>query len=561
MSTTGPRIDLHRSSSASGVRECRLSGPRLAAGTVGIASHEERTGEPAEPMADVAQTAVVASADEVRKPASPGRWVGSVDDLSGSCVGKYRIERLVGRGAMGVVFAGWDTMLERPVAIKVPSLPAARTAEAAERLYREAKASAALSHTGICRVYEIITVQSRPAIVMEYVDGRPLDELLRQEGPLDAVVAARIGATIADALDLAHDAGVVHRDVKPGNILLRSDGTPVLTDFGLAWRTEADDEPRLTQPGIAVGSPLYMSPEQVSGGHLTAATDIYSLGATICELVTGVPPYRGSVTEVVAQIASGTPVLGRGPQRRIPRSMAAILRRATACDPARRFISAAQLSQALATYARGERPLTGSRLSDAIGLTDPGSRSRVPAIAAGAAGVVAIGLLSFVNGEVPAPQAVSDLGRSPTGMTPPSAAPQLISADDSPRPPAAPPTGGPDVSDPADVGLMQPAGRLGATRLAQELERRPADQVFDDLDFNSNGTLDPSEFPRHIIRRADTDGNDRLTMREFTDGVRKDVGAFVAPPRHDDRTPRWAGESRRGDWIDQLLGPPESVPR
>ena len=306
---------------------------------------------------------------------------GPVPDLAGETVGKYRTTGRIGGGSMGVVFAAVDTSLEREAAIKVPKLPPHRAAEGVERLYREAKAAAALSHPSICGVYEVISVGRRPAIVMERVPGRPLDEILREGGPLTPEAAASLGAALADALDVAHDAGVLHRDVKPANVVVRPDGRPVLMDFGLAWRLDGIDESRLTSDGAAVGSPAYMSPEQVTGGTLGPASDIYGLGVTLYEAATGAVPFRGTVTAVAAQVAQAKPAPPRGGNGLLPKPLRAAILKAMAKSPADRYAHAGEFARVLAAAADGRVAPTPADISNRI-ATRRGRSWLGPAVAA-----------------------------------------------------------------------------------------------------------------------------------------------------------------------------------
>ena len=184
-------------------------------------------------------------------------------------IGRYEIEREIGRGAMGVVYLAQDPHLHRQVAVKTYSLPEGISEEMArqfhERFLREARAAASLSHPGIVTVYDAGEDPDRrlPYIAMEYVPGQTLKQRLEKGGPLNPTRVFAFGAVLADALNLAHRAGVVHRDIKPANILIREgDGAVKIVDFGVARLKTSD----LTQTGASLGSPSYMSPEQIRGG-------------------------------------------------------------------------------------------------------------------------------------------------------------------------------------------------------------------------------------------------------------------------------------------------------
>ncbi|WP_235487232.1 protein kinase, partial [Frankia sp. AvcI1] len=208
--------------------------------------------------------------------------------------GRYRLGRVLGSGGGGVVREGEDTLLRRRVAIKEVRRPAvaspAERAVLSERVLREARAAARLRHPGLVTVYDVLDTDDHTWIVMEYVDGTSLAELIRAAGRLPALEVARIGVSLAYALEAAHRGGVVHRDVKPGNVLVTNDGQARLTDFGIAV-TEGDAT--LTEAGTLVGSPAYIAPERARGARVGAAGDVWGLGATLFTAVEGVPPFQG----------------------------------------------------------------------------------------------------------------------------------------------------------------------------------------------------------------------------------------------------------------------------
>lgn len=201
--------------------------------------------------------------------------------------GRYRLDREIGRGGSGTVHLALDEVLGRQVAMKrigmVPGTPDVEL----ERAQREARLAAALNHPHVVSVFDLVDEDDVRWLVMEYVDGETLSERVRSAGPLEAGDAARLLAQTADALVEAHAAGIVHRDVKPSNILI-SDGTAKLNDFGIA---RSEDDASLTQTGLVTGSPAYLAPEVASGSSATSASDVWSLGATLYHAVTGKPPY------------------------------------------------------------------------------------------------------------------------------------------------------------------------------------------------------------------------------------------------------------------------------
>ncbi|MCL9796487.1 serine/threonine-protein kinase, partial [Frankia sp. AgKG'84/4] len=214
--------------------------------------------------------------------------------------GRYTLGRLLGRGGGGVVREGEDTLLRRRVAIKELRRPPAASQVEAEvfnaRVLREARAAARLRHPGLVTVYDVIHADDRTWIVMEYVDGQSLAELIREHGRITPLRAARIGVSLAYALEAAHRAGVVHRDVKPGNVLVSTDGQARLTDFGIAV---SEGDATLTEAGMLVGSPAYIPPERARGDRVGTAGDVWGLGATLFTAVEGVPPFEGDGTLAV----------------------------------------------------------------------------------------------------------------------------------------------------------------------------------------------------------------------------------------------------------------------
>ncbi|WP_210440549.1 serine/threonine-protein kinase [Nocardioides xinjiangensis] len=201
--------------------------------------------------------------------------------------GRYRLEREIGRGGSGTVHLAVDEVLGRPVAIKrIGLLPGSDDVEL-ERAEREARLAAALNHPHVVSVFDLVDEQGVRWLVMEYVDGQTLGERVRAPGPLEPAEAAMLLAQTADALVEAHARGIVHRDVKPSNIMIAG-GAAKLNDFGIA---RSADDPSLTQTGLVTGSPAYLAPEVASGSSATPASDVWSLGATLYHAVTGRPPY------------------------------------------------------------------------------------------------------------------------------------------------------------------------------------------------------------------------------------------------------------------------------
>jgi eukaryotic-like serine/threonine-protein kinase len=226
--------------------------------------------------------------------------------------GRYRLQSPIGRGAMGVVWRARDQLLDRDVAIKEVQIAATLTpkerANAYQRTLREAKTAARLSHPGVVTVYDVAEDEGRPWIVMQLISAQSLDQVLATSGPLSPLRTAEMGRQLLAALSVAHAAGVLHRDVKPSNVLLTRDHRAVLTDFGIA--TFAGDT-RLTQTGMVMGSPGFTAPERIRGEDATPASDLWSLGATLYAAVEGHGPFerRGAaITTMTAIINEDAPV-------------------------------------------------------------------------------------------------------------------------------------------------------------------------------------------------------------------------------------------------------------
>jgi tetratricopeptide (TPR) repeat protein/tRNA A-37 threonylcarbamoyl transferase component Bud32 len=266
----------------------------------------------------------------------------------------YEVETVLGRGGMGVVFKARHLQLNRTVAVKMMLAGTHACPEELSRFRREAEAVAALRHPNIVQIHDAGEVTGRPYFTMEYVEGGSLAQELAGT-PQPAGRATALVATIAEAIHVAHQSGIIHRDLKPANILLTTDGTPKVTDFGLARRLE--DGIALTLSGAAVGTPSYMAPEQAQGQRdaIGPGADIYALGAVLYELLTGRPPFRAeTAAATVQQVLADDPVPPSRLNSQVPRDLETICLKCLQKEPQRRYGIAAELVEDLRRFERGE---------------------------------------------------------------------------------------------------------------------------------------------------------------------------------------------------------------
>jgi serine/threonine-protein kinase len=266
----------------------------------------------------------------------------------------YEVEAVLGRGGQGVVFRARHLRLDRPVAVKMMPADAGANRYERDRFQREAEAVARLRHPNVVQVYDIGDVDGRPYFTMELIEGGSLARKLAGT-PQPARQAAELAATLAGAVQAAHACGIVHRDLKPSNVLLTADGTPKVSDFGLARRL--GDAAALTQTGVAVGTPSYMAPEQARGRPNTVgpAADVYALGAILYELLTGRPPFKGeSAAETLHQVIFQDPVAPSLLSPKLPRDLETICLKCLQKDAPRRYVTAAAVEDDLGRYLCGE---------------------------------------------------------------------------------------------------------------------------------------------------------------------------------------------------------------
>ena len=359
-------------------------------------------------------------------------YVGLMTSAPALVAGRYRLAELLGRGGMGRVWLARDTVLDRDVAIKEIDLPAALVAGdregAQRRTLREARAAARLSHRNVAQVYDVFQSGDRTWIVMEYVPSRSLQQVLDTDGPLEPRRVAEIGLEVLAVLDAAHRAGVRHRDVKPGNVLLGEDGRVVLTDFGIATM---DGDSIITSSDVLVGSPKYMSPERARNGAALPASDLWSLGATLYAAVEGRPPYeRESAIGMLTALATEEPDPPdrAGPLRPV---LDGLLRK----DPEDRI-----------DIAEARRRLEAA-LSDKSSETD-----EPPQRYAGIATVRPAGAIAVLDAPAqpgPSPSAPSPIAPSP--IAPPPTEPSPARPSPAEPPPAAPSPTGLLITEPSPI--------------------------------------------------------------------------------------------------------------
>jgi serine/threonine protein kinase len=335
--------------------------------------------------------------------------------LIASIDGRYEIERTLGRGGMATVFLARDETLQRLVALKVLAQDLSGDGAFRERFLREARLAARLAHPNVVRVFDAGETNGRPYIVMEYVPGETVADVLEPRGRLSPAEAVDIAAQACAGLHHAHEHGLVHRDVKPQNLLLRDDGCVKLADLGIARAAEST---HLTMRGTILGTAAYLSPEQAAGEEVTPAADVYAVGAVLYELLTGRPPYEfSSLAELSAKQGAGEIVPPRDLQPSVPDRLEAVLMRCLARDPRFRPASAAELGADLRAALADRRPPTQATIpmpARRVHVSVPGRGAWVWVAAAAvvAAVAVAVGLIPRGGSEStprPRPPAVAPI--------------------------------------------------------------------------------------------------------------------------------------------------------
>ena len=299
--------------------------------------------------------------------AAPNRFTVGMASIGDQLGGRYRLGPLLGEGGMAVVHRGRDEVLGREVAVKLLRAQYAADEEFVRRFRQEARNAASLSHPSIAPVFDTGVDGDDQYIVMQLVDGPDLEQVLAERGALPIAEALRIAMAVAEALQAAHDRGIIHRDVKPGNILLTSEGEVRVVDFGIA---RALGDARTTTAGLMLGSVQYCSPEQVLGEPVGVPSDVYSLGIVLYELLTGVRPFDGPSPASVALRRLHEPPVPPSDQVELPPGLDEIVLRALARRADDRFASAASFAAAIREWWRARRRAASVTASMPL-LTDP----------------------------------------------------------------------------------------------------------------------------------------------------------------------------------------------
>ncbi len=409
--------------------------------------------------------------------------------------GRYRLGERIARGGMATVYRAHDEQLRRPVAVKLMRADLGEDPQFVRRFIGEARSAASVSHPNVVSVYDVGTDEA-PYIVMELVEGGDAAALLRREGRLAPAEASRITAETADALEAAHRAGLVHRDVKPGNILIGPGGRALVADFGIARATGEDT---LTRPGAALGSVDYFSPEQARGEAAGPASDVYALGVVLYELLTGRRPFVGDSPYATATARLDVPPPDpRAIVPEIPDGLAEVVRRAMAQEPGDRYGSAAEMRDAVRSWIEVEAAAGHPNPEDRSGtavlppvavavsgrppvLEEPTEESRgrglaplvvaLCLIALVGVGFVGSRLIGGEDGVTPAPGVIvgspggAAIGTSTPSLTPtitPSPTPTLIPATPAGKPSTATPAPEPPPETPVAVAAATPQDSVRA---------------------------------------------------------------------------------------------------
>ena len=407
--------------------------------------------------------------------------------LLGQLVGeRYQVERRLGEGGMGEVYLARHVLIGRPCALKVMSPSLSQDPDAVSRFNREATSASRISHPNVCAVYDFgLTPEGLVYLAMEYVEGSTLSALLDESGPLKVDRAAALVAQCAAGLMAAHELGIVHRDLKPENIMVlsgRERETAKLVDFGIAKAMESLPGERVTKSGFVVGTPEYMSPEQLAGDPVDGSSDQYSLALVFYRLITGTLPFAGnSLQETLVKRLTDPPrpLSESRPEAAFPVGLQRVLDRALARDPGERYPSVAAFSEAIQTELEAELPPTrilaggpGDRVIPATQAKGPGAHR--PRVALAAIGVLLLGGSLWVllkSGGAPS----ASTGENPTQVAPLAAPLDTVGRGTpavglAPAPPPAP-AAAPEAGIGNDTARLDFGALESPARRAAELRR------------------------------------------------------------------------------------------
>ena len=407
--------------------------------------------------------------------------------------GRYRLDRPLGSSGMAEVFGATDLQLRREVAVKRLPSSAMRDATARARFAREARALARVNDPHVVTVFDIVVDDGRPFLVMEFVDGMTLSELIHRDGRIDPARVVSIAEDICSGLAAVHACGIVHRDMKPSNVFLTTSGAVKIGDFGIA---SVASDVTVTRAGEVFGSAPYVSPEQVTGDPVDARADLYALGCVMFEMATGRPPFVGDEPAALAyQHAHTTPERADGVVPQVPAALASTIDRLLAKDPSDRPDSADELRRSLETLSLSTasdvgdvatEPLAPLAATDVLPVASPPPSATLPPrrpprpsssvlwIVGVLVGVLLLFVLNAIfGGTDPATEA-----RSPAKHRSPSPSVRSATPTPSPRSPSPPPVTGVEDATAALVGLVDELGSSGAIEehLARDLEHG-TDQV------------------------------------------------------------------------------------
>jgi serine/threonine-protein kinase len=292
--------------------------------------------------------------------------------------GRYAVIERVGTGGMAEVYRARDDLLGREVAIKVLHDRYSRDRSFVERFRREAQAAANLNHPNIVALYDYGADGDTYFIVMEFIEGRSLSDIISSEGPLLPERAADIASDVARALDKAHANGLVHRDVKPGNIMITNSGQTKVTDFGIARALSGDGDQTMTQTGMVIGTAAYLSPEQAQGNTIDARSDVYSLGIVLYEMLTGQAPFTGDTPLAIAyKHVRENPEPPSTVNADVPAGLDAVTMKALAKNPDNRYSSAMEMQDDLQRFCNGQRVLATPLLADETAIAGAATGTQV----------------------------------------------------------------------------------------------------------------------------------------------------------------------------------------